>query len=164
MRADLKRLKRETETGRPGVASSGTMPVAQATSSQPTAQQAVPTSGSTPAVAPPSSSAAMKVAEVPAAAGRKLWKILVPAAVLVVAALVAGGFYFRSRPATPLTEKDTVVLADFDNTTGDAVFDGTLKQALAVDLEQSPFLNVLSDRRINETLQLMGRGRNERVT
>jgi eukaryotic-like serine/threonine-protein kinase len=98
------------------------------------------------------------------AGGRKPWKILVPAAVLILAALVGGGFYFRSRLATPLTEKDAVVLADFDNTTGDAVFDGTLKQALAVDLEQSPFLNVLSDRRINETLQLMGRGRNERVT
>jgi Tfp pilus assembly protein PilF len=63
-----------------------------------------------------------------------------------------------------LTEKDTVVLADFDNSTGDAVFDGTLKQALAVDLGQSPFLNVLSDRRINETLRLMGRGPNDRVT
>ena len=164
MRADLKRLKRETETGRAGIAGSGTMPVAQATSSQPIAQQTIPTSGSTPAVDQSPSSGAVKIAEVPAAGGRKLWKILVPAAVLVVAALVGGGFYFRSRLATPLTEKDAVVLADFDNTTGDAVFDGTLKQALAVDLEQSPFLNVLSDRRINETLQLMGRGRNERVT
>src|SRR6202162_4768272 len=164
MRADLKRLKRETETGRPGVASSGTMPVAQATSSQPTAQQAVPTSGSTPAVAPSSSSAAMKVAEVPAAAGSKLWKILVPAAVLVVAALIAGGFYFRSRPAAPLTEKDTVVLADFDNTTGDAVFDGALKQALAVQLGQSPFLNILSDRKVGETLRLMGRQPSDRIS
>jgi tetratricopeptide (TPR) repeat protein len=164
MRADLKRLKRETETGRPGVASSGTMPVAQATSSQTAVQLTVSGSVSPPAVAQSSSSGAVKIAEVPAAGGRKLWKILVPAAILVGAALVGGGYYFRSRPATPLTEKDTVVLADFDNTTGDAVFDGTLKQALAVDLEQSPFLNVLSDRRINETMQLMGRGRNERVT
>src|SRR6202162_4049791 len=164
MRADLKRLKRETETGRPGVASSGTMPVAQATSSQPTAQQAAPTSGSPPAVAPSSSSAAMKVAEVPAAAGSKLWKILVPAAVLVVAALIAGGLYFRSRWATPLTEKDTIVLADFANSTGDAVFDDALKQALAVQLGQSPFLNILSDRKVGETLRLMGRPSSDRIT
>ena len=163
MRADLKRLKRETETGRPGVAGSGAMPIANATSSQPTAQQAVPASGSTPAVAP-SSSATVKIAEAPAAGGRKLWKILVPTVVVVVAALIAGGFYFRSRPAAPLTEKDTVVLADFDNTTGDAVFDGALKQALAVQLGQSPFLNILSDRRVGETLRLMGRKPSDRVT
>jgi Tfp pilus assembly protein PilF len=70
----------------------------------------------------------------------------------------------RSRPATPLTEKDTVVLADFTNSTGDPVFDDALKQALAVDLGQSPFLNVLSDRRMGETLRLMGRPPNDRVT
>src|ERR1700732_1456889 len=122
MRADLKRLKRETETGRAGIAGSGTMPVAQATSSQPIAQQTIPTSGSTPAVDQSPSSGAVKIAEVPAAGGRKLWKILVPAAVLAVPSRVGGGFYFRSRLATPLTEKDAVVLADFDNTTGDAVF------------------------------------------
>ena len=164
MRADLKRLKRETETGRPGVASSGTMPVAQATSSQPTVQPTVPASGSTPAVAPSSSSAALKVAEVPAAAGRKLWKILVPTAVVIVAVLTGAGLYLRSRPTPVLTEKDTVVLADFDNTTGEAVFDGALKQALTVDLGQSPFLNVMSDRRVGDTLQLMSRPSSDRVT
>ena len=98
------------------------------------------------------------------------WKILVPVAVVVVAALIAGGLYWRSRSmtpatnATPLTEKDTVVLTDFINTTGDPVFDGTLKQALAVDLEQSPFLNILSDRKVGETFKLMGRAPTERVT
>jgi tetratricopeptide (TPR) repeat protein len=66
--------------------------------------------------------------------------------------------------AAPLTEKDTVVLADFTNSTGDPVFDGTLKQALAVDLEQSPFLNILSDRKVGETLKLMGRAPTEHVT
>jgi tetratricopeptide (TPR) repeat protein len=66
--------------------------------------------------------------------------------------------------ATPLTEKDTVVLADFINSTGEPVFDGTLKQALAVDLEQSPFLNILSDRKVGETLKLMGRAPTEHVT
>jgi len=108
------------------------------------------------------------VAEVPVA-GRRLWKVLVPAAV-VVAVLIAGGLYWRSRSGTlvtkaaPLTEKDTVVLADFINSTGDPVFDGTLKQALAVDLEQSPFLNILSDRKVGETLKLMGRAPTEHVT
>src|SRR2546428_580342 len=163
MRAELQRLKRDTETGRVALAGSGSVAVAHDSGSHVVAQQPMPASGSVSAVAP-SSSAAGTVAEVPVAGGRKLWKILVPAAVVLVAALVAGGFYFRSRPATPLTEKDTVVLADFTNTTGDAVFDEALKQALAVDLEQSPFLNVLSDRRMGETLRLMGRAPNDRVT
>lgn len=164
MRADLKRLKRETETGRPGVAASGTMPVAQATSSHQAAQQAVPASGSTPAVAPSSSSASVKIADVSAAGGRRRWKVLVPAVVVIVAALIAGGFYFHSRPAAKLTEKDPVVLADFENRTGDAVFDGALKQALAVQLGQSPFLNLISDRKVEETLRLMGRPASEKIT
>jgi predicted Zn-dependent protease len=66
--------------------------------------------------------------------------------------------------ATPLTEKDTVVLADFDNKTGETVFDGALKQALAIELGQSPFLNVLSDRKVSETLRTMGRPATERIT
>jgi len=56
--------------------------------------------------------------------------------------------FLHTRRAAALTEKDTIVLADFDNRTGDPVFDDTLKQALAVDLGQSPFLNILSDRRV----------------
>jgi serine/threonine protein kinase len=89
-------------------------------------------------------------------------KIGIPAA--LVALILAGVLFWRSRPAAPLTEKDTVVLADFTNTTGDPVFDDALKQALAVDLSQSPFINVLSDRRMTETLRLMGRASGERVT
>ena len=104
-----------------------------------------------------------KVAEAPGT-GKKLWKILVPAAVVVIAAIVAGGLYFRSRSAAPLTEKDTIVLADFDNKTGDPVFDGALKQALAVQLGQSPFLNILSDRKVSETMRLMGRQPTDRIT
>jgi eukaryotic-like serine/threonine-protein kinase len=164
IRTDLKRLKRETETGRPGAASSGTMPVARSQTSEPSSPQTAPASGSSPAVAQRISSGPVAAVEVPPAGGGKLWKILIPTAVLAVAALVAGGLYFRSRPATPLTEKDTVVLADFDNKTGDAVFDDTLKQALAVDLEQSPFLSILSDRRMEETLRLMGRSPKDHVT
>jgi tetratricopeptide (TPR) repeat protein len=106
----------------------------------------------------------VRVAEVPVSGGKKLGKILVPAAVVVFVALVAGGLYIRSRPTATLTEMDTIVLADFDNTTGDPVFDGALKQALAVQLGQSPLLNILSDRKVSETLRLMGRPSNERVT
>jgi eukaryotic-like serine/threonine-protein kinase len=99
-----------------------------------------------------------------------LWKILVPAVVVLIAALIALGLYLRSRSATqsakgaPLSEKDTVVLADFDNTTGDPVFDDALKQALGVELGQSPFLNILSDRRVAQTLKLMGRTSSDRIT
>src|ERR1700722_8599515 len=164
IRADLKRLKRETESHQGVSASSGTMPAAYNTGSQQISSvvpQPMPSSVSVPAAG---SSAAVKVAEVPVTEGRKLWKILVPAAVLVIAALVAGVFHFRSRPAATLTEKDTIVLADFDNTTGDPVFDDALKQALAVQLAQSPFLDILSDRKVAETLQLMGRSSTERIT
>jgi tetratricopeptide (TPR) repeat protein len=77
---------------------------------------------------------------------------------------VGGGLFFRSRRANALTEKDTVVLADFVNTTGDPVFDGTLKQALAVELEESPYLNILPESRIREALGFMGRQPNERIT
>jgi len=123
MRADLQRLKRDTDTGRVGVASSGSVAAAQDSGSQRVAQPPVPSPDSVAAVPPSPSSAARKVAEVPGVAGKKLWKILVPAAVLVIAVLIAVGFYIRSRSAKPLTEKDTIVLTDFANSTGDAVFD-----------------------------------------
>ena len=169
MRSDLQRLKRDTETGRAKAASSGTVAVAQESGSQVSVQPPSPASGSSAALAPSPSSSAVEVAEVPVA-GRKLWRVLFPAAVVVIAIAIAVALYVRSRSATPmakatpLTEKDTVVLTDFANSTGDPVFDGTLKQALAVGLEQSPFLNVLSDRKIGETLKLMGRPPTEHVT
>jgi len=126
LRADLKRLRRDTDSGRSAI------------------QGAVPASAV-------------------AAAPRRLarWKILVPAAFVVVAAIGGGVFYFQSAPA--LTEKDTILLADFVNTTGDAVFDGTLKQALEVQLAQSPFLNLLPEERVRQTLRLMNRPPEERV-
>ncbi len=79
------------------------------------------------------------------------------AAGALVIALAAAGLYYRSHRAHPLTDKDTIVLADFDNKTGDPVFDDTLKTALNVSLRQSPFLNVLSDAEVAKTLQLMTR-------
>jgi DNA-binding winged helix-turn-helix (wHTH) protein/tetratricopeptide (TPR) repeat protein len=93
------------------------------------------------------------------------WKVLVPATVVLVAAAIGGTLYFRSRQTTTrLTDKDTIVLSDFDNKTGDAVFDDTLKQGLSVQLEQSPFLALVSDRKVNETLKLMGRPAGDRLT
>jgi eukaryotic-like serine/threonine-protein kinase len=162
LKAELQRVKRDTDTSRVSAASSGTVAAAQETISQPAAQQHASSSASVPAAG---SSAAVKIAEAPPTEGRKLWKILVPAAAVVVAAAIAAIYYLRPRPAaTPLTEKDTIVLADFDNKTGDPVFDDALKQALAVQLGQSPFLNILSERKVEETLGLMGRPANERIT
>jgi len=163
MRADLKRLKREAETGRVAAASSGSVAVARESGSQ-VAQQPLPASGSSSVLAPSPSSGGVKVAEGPVA-GRKVWKVLVPAAVVLVASAIAGTFYFRSRQtAHRLTEKDTIVLADFANSTGDPVFDGTLKTALNVSLRQSPFLNVLSDSEVAKTLKLMTRPADTKLT
>ncbi|MGC1687448.1 MAG: protein kinase [Candidatus Acidiferrales bacterium] len=164
LRADLKRLKRETES-RSGVStSSGSVAVAQDSGSQPVAQRAASTSSSGSAVvAVPPSSSAVKAAEVPVAGGKKSWKILVPVAVVVVAALFVGVFFLRPRPAA-LTEKETIVLADFTNTTGDTVFDGTLRQGLSSQLEQSPFLNLLTEERVTQTLALMAQPKDARLT
>jgi eukaryotic-like serine/threonine-protein kinase len=82
----------------------------------------------------------------------------------IAIALIAGALYYRSHRPKPLTDKDTVVLADFANATGDAVFDGTLRQGLAAQLEQSPFLSLVSDERIAQTLTLMNQPKQGRLT
>ena len=130
MRADLQRLKRDTETGRfaggpdyegkSGLAHSG------------------------PALEPA--------------------RIAYFAVAAIAVALIAGGLYYRSHRPKALTDKDTVVLADFVNSTGDAVFDGTLRQGLAAQLEQSPFLSLISDERIAQTLTLMNQPKQARLT
>jgi eukaryotic-like serine/threonine-protein kinase len=74
------------------------------------------------------------------------------------------GFLLYSRHPRTLTEKDSILVTDFVNSTSDAIFDGTLRKALIVDLEQSPFLNVVPDQKLRETLQLMGRAPEERIT
>jgi tRNA A-37 threonylcarbamoyl transferase component Bud32 len=94
--------------------------------------------------------------------GRK-WKIAAPVMVLLILATVAG-WLFYARHAHALGPTDTVVLADFSNSTGDPVFDDTLKQALQVQLAQSPFLNILSDRKVNSTLKLMDKKSGEALT
>ncbi|HTW32061.1 MAG TPA: protein kinase, partial [Candidatus Sulfotelmatobacter sp.] len=130
IRADLQRLKRDSETGyHSASASSATVAVPETSSSR----------------------------------AAKGWMIAVPC--LLVALLVAGGLYLHShRQSKRLTEKDTVVLADFANSTGDPVFDDTLKTALNVSLRQSPFLNVLSDGQVARTLQQMTRPVSTKLT
>ncbi|MGA3210167.1 MAG: protein kinase [Terriglobales bacterium] len=85
-------------------------------------------------------------------------------AVVIAALLAAGSLYYRSHQARPLTDRDSIVLADFSNATGDSVFDDTLKQGLSVQLEQSPFLSLVSDRKVNGTLKLMGRSAGDRLS
>ncbi len=163
IRADLQRLKRDTDSGRAVAISSGSLPAAA--DSGPSALAQPPARPSASArTAPASSPAAVASAAVSAVSPpNKLWRILVPA-LLVLILLIAGILYVRSRQSAKLTEKDSVLLADFVNTTGDAVFDGTLKQALAVQLEQSPYLNIVSESKIREALRFMGKPPDERLT
>jgi eukaryotic-like serine/threonine-protein kinase len=162
MRAELERVKRDTQTGRVSSAGSRRVAAVQQNGTQ-AAATAKTTRGSASAVATGVSvwSNTLK-AVAPILVQRNLWRIIVPS-LLAVAAVIAGGYY-RSHKSTQLTDKDTVVLADFINTTGDTVFDDALKQALAVELGQSPFLNVLSDAKVSETMRMMERPANERIT
>jgi eukaryotic-like serine/threonine-protein kinase len=91
------------------------------------------------------------------------WVAVIGAAIVAVGLVVAGWLFF-SRKAHALTDKDTIVLADFTNTTGDTVFDGTLRQGLSVQLEQSPFLGRVSDQQIQQTLGLMGQPADAKLT
>ena len=171
IRSELMRLKRDTDSGRSPSASSGSMPIAQDSGSvsqlsQRSAVVSVPSlaaSAVSSATGALSSSPTENSAQVPAA--KKSWlKFAIPAAGLLLA-LVAGGFYYRSTHQTPkLTSKDTIVLADFDNKSGDAVFDDTLRQALTVALNQSPYLNVLGDNKVASTLKLMAKPANTPLT
>ena len=146
MLAALKRLKRDSDSGHAAAAVPGILPGAGA---QPLADG--------------NGHARQDREKTSAAAGvrRRRW---IAAALLGI--VIAAGFYLGVRHGqTPrLTEEDTIVLADFNNTTGEKVFDDTLKQALRVQLEQSPFLNVLSDEQVSQELPYMGRPRDMRLS
>jgi eukaryotic-like serine/threonine-protein kinase len=185
LRADLQRLKRDSDSGRAAVQTEVEMPPASSASVTPASGSrpisgsvSVPSSTSVSASGPSSASVQssqqrISAAGVPTAppsgstpvevARRPLWKTLVPIAVILVV-IVAGALYFRSSRAHAITAKDSILLADFVNTTGDAVFDGTLKKALAVDLQQSPFLNVVPDQKVQQTLKFMGRPPDAKLT
>ena len=137
MRADLQRLKRDSESGQ----------ISPARSAANYGTVAVPGA--------------------PAAGPEMRWKIALPAllATLLVVFLIGGGLYYRSHQQSKrLTDKDTIVLADFVNSTGDTIFDDTLKTALNVSLRQSPFLNILSDSNAAKTLKLMARPADTKFT
>ncbi len=180
MRAELQRLKRDSGSGKRVAAEE---PPAEAAASG-ISQRSLPVSspGSSPVPSPGSSGTAAAVpsstssradassragAPAPHEPGTRTSSsarfAAVGAAILVLAGLVGGGLYWRSRSTQKLTGKDSILLADFVNTTGDPVFDGTLKQALAVQLEQSPYLNLVPDKTIRQALQFMGRAPDERV-
>ena len=128
LRADLKRLQRDSE--------SGTLTAASG------------------------SSARARVS--PSERKRRLWNFTVAGIVVVALAALTAVFLRRQYPT--MTEKDAILLTDFVNTTADPVFDGTLKKALAVDLAQSPYLNVFPEQRVKQTLQFMGRSPDDRIT
>jgi eukaryotic-like serine/threonine-protein kinase len=162
MRAELQRLKRDTETGRAIAAVSGSVAAQESGRHSATAQSTSVSVFARAGAALPSSGS-VKTAEVVVTKGKNSFKIAA-FSVLVAAAFVVAGLYYRSHRARPLTEKDTVVIADFDNRTGDAVFDDTLKTALSVSLKQSPFLNVLSDSRVANALKLMEKPSDTKLT
>jgi eukaryotic-like serine/threonine-protein kinase len=162
IRTDLQRLKRDSESKRVTLMTEPAEVEEQHGSSS---RMRIAGAGSHGANATAEAAHAARSAEVvsrPARTGLGL-KIL-SAGILALVALLAASLYFHFRKPPQLTDKDVIVIADFANTTGDPVFDSTLKEALAVDLEQSPFLNVLSDRRWSETLKLMGRTPDQRIT
>ena len=128
VRADLKRLKRDTESG---------------------------------LVSAAASSATLRVAR--AKKPGHLWNLVV-IAVVVLSVLGLAMTVFMRRTRAVMSYKDAILVADFVNTTADPVFDGTLKKALAVDLEQSPYLNVFPEQKVRQTLQFMGRAPDERIT
>ena len=94
---------------------------------------------------------------------RSKWPLYAALAAAVVVIAVVGLIFYQRRPHA-ITEKDSILVTDFVNTTGDAVFDGTLKKALAVDLQQSPFLNVVPEQQVQKTLKFMGRPPDQVVT
>ena len=165
MRADLKRLKRELESGKRPVSEE---PFEAAGSPVSTASVA----GAAPASAPVAVVASSK-AQAASASGSSTIVLTVPpkaklikygaAVAAVIAAVVIAGFFFKGR-SSAITDKDWILVTNFANTTGDPVFDGTLRSAVTVDLEQSPFLNVFPDQKIRSTLKLMSRSPQEQIT
>src|SRR5579863_3097965 len=190
LRSDLKRLKRELDSARTSSSvpiatdsgsSSGSVVAGLQAGSLPQASASTNVSGSVlPAAtsSSPSQPAAASNSQISAAASAsavsatssatsvsptrtKKWLLAGIAVVLIVAVTI--GLFFTRRTSA-LTEKDSILLTEFVNTTGDTVFDGTLKQALAVQLEQSPYLNLVPESKVQEGLQYMGRPASERIT
>jgi serine/threonine protein kinase/Flp pilus assembly protein TadD len=172
MRTDLKRLKRELESGsNPSGFARASTEDSQRSGSSPTqsssasiasassGRNAAPVSATTSGIASAATTTAVSVV---APSSRKWLPWL--AGIALIAAIAMAAFFLSGRHARALTDKDSVVLSEFVNTTGDTVFDDTLKQALAVQLEQSPYLNLLPESKVQDALRFMGRKPDERIT
>jgi serine/threonine protein kinase/tetratricopeptide (TPR) repeat protein len=172
MKSELMRLKRDTDSGRAAVVHSEEVsaPPVQDVKIQPESRAGAAESsrarvsatgdaglGDVRSAASPSSAAVGKP-------GRWTFGTVIAIGTFILLVVIAGGFFFFRSHAAKLTDKDTVVLADFTNTTGDPVFDGTLRQGLSAQLGQSPFLSLLSDERIAQTLSLMAQPKDVRLT
>ena len=153
VRTDVQRLRRDTEPGHLRMSVTDAEAVEAATIRE--------------GQVPSSSSKQRATSESSSANGAQRhgfrWRIALPAAVLI-AAVIAAALFWRSNKSARLTDKDTIVLADFTNMTGDLVFDGTLRQGLSVQLEQSPFLSIISDQQIQQALQMMGQRPDAKLT
>jgi len=174
LRTDLARLRRDTDSSR---VSAAVMPTSSSGMVREAAFQQTPTS--TPAFAAMTPSSGTSAAAIPATGSASAAPSTAPevtetltrarrwqkvAAAMIVIALLAVGGYFYFHRAPKLTGKGSIVLADFTNTTGDSVFDDALRQGLAAQLAQSPFLNILSDQQIRQQLRFMGQPTTARLT
>lgn len=177
IKAEMLRLKRDTESGRSPVessrsggheatsaasgaiapVSSGSIAAAPGSGSS-TPSAASGTSGSVQQASPASNASGT------VAAARSRSKMLIGTAIAIVALGLIGGLYWRNHRAPQLTEKDQLILADFTNQTGDPVFDSTLKEALAIQLEQSPMILLVSDSELHSNLQFLGQPKDQRIT
>jgi eukaryotic-like serine/threonine-protein kinase len=159
MRSDLKRLERDTRIENdPTVSIDAAVDVEPASSRRNGSSAGVASARSASVVGSPPQRRASDVE--PPRRSKLIWWL----PLLLVLATAAGLWYWHSRQSQVLTEKDIIVLADFNNATGEAIFDAALKQALTVDLEQSPFLNVLSDQKVDDQLRFMGLSADTRLS
>jgi serine/threonine protein kinase/Flp pilus assembly protein TadD len=173
IKSELLRLKRDLESGRSSTISSsssqeaahsGSVPQIDSSqsASQSSQQPTHKTSGSARIVtSEASASGSSAVAEIPRSSAIK-W--IIPAAVVLILAVIAAAFYMRKPQSVQLTDKDQLILADFTNQTGDQVFDATLKEALAIQLEQSPLLQLVSDSELHSNLQYLGQSKDQKIT
>jgi serine/threonine protein kinase/Flp pilus assembly protein TadD len=184
IKSELLRLRRDLDSGRVSSASAplgGTSSSVPVQSPEPQAESApaapvaaYKTSGRAAAVSappvPPSEASASapssaSAAAMPQTAPSKPWlKFAIPAAVVIVLAAIAGSVYWNKRQTPKITDRDLLILADFTNQTGDSVFDATLKEALAIQLEQSPMLRLVSDAELHNNLQYLGQARDQKIT
>jgi serine/threonine protein kinase len=149
MRSELQRLKRDTESGRSAVASEKADPAGSASAISSAAATTESKSGAASTVS--------------VNTRRAKWPVVIGTTLVLLLSGIGSWLYF-TRHAQALTDKDTIVLAEFANTTGDQVFDGTLRQGLSAQLDQSPFLSLISDERIAHTLTLMAKPKDARLT